>query len=365
MKNIRLSELPHESVSSELRGHVANPRVSGTFLLIGEDALPYAYAFARALLCESPIDGDACGTCSTCRKTNKILHPDLVWIVPSGKVQATKEEKEMKGLEGRALVMNKWVTAFRKNPFIRYEDWASELKVKNINLPVADLRYAIEQIQTRQYEAQRKVVIIWGADMMGTGGNIMLKTLEEPPANRFIILVARNKSSILPTIRSRSIIITLPPLSENQLITFLSSQMRVSTEEVVTVAEWGRGSVSLTLSLIKENSRLAKGRATELWNIIHQKGPEWQTWINSSTDKVDSISTTKEIVKWILSIVDPQFAHLGHKHIQVLSQPPALKEIMTLVEDALYSLNRNVNPKLTLHYLLNRLHEVYKKYVDN
>lgn len=365
MRDIKLGELPHESVSNELRGHVTNPRVSGTFLLIGEDALPYAFAFARALLCESPIEGDACGTCQICKKTKKILHPDLVWIVPHGKVESSKEEKETRGLEGMALVMEKWTTIFRQNPFLRYEDWSAELKIKNLNLPVANLRYAIEQIHTRQYEANRKVVIIWGADLMGTGGNLLLKTLEEPPANRFIILVARNKSSILPTIRSRSIIITFPPISEEQLLTFISSQMNVSPEEAVTVSEWGRGSISLTLSIIKENSRTAKSRATELWNILHQKGPEWVTWINASTDGVDSISTTKEIVRWILSIVDPQFAHLGHKHIQVLSQPSALKEIISLVEDALYSLNRNVNPKLTLHYLLNRLYEVYKKYIDN
>ena len=365
MKDIRLSELPHEYVSDELRGHVINTKDSGAFLLIGEDALPYAYAFARALLCESPIEGDACGTCPTCKKTRKILHPDLVWIVPHGKVEPTKEEKAQKGLEGMAWVMEKWSSVFRKNPFLRYEDWAAELKIKNLHLPVANLRNAIEHIHSRQYEAQRKTIIIWGADLMGTGGNIMLKTLEEPPKDKFIILVARDKSTILPTIRSRCIIVTFPPLSEQQLTTFLSSQMKVSPEEVVSVAEWGRGSISLTLSLIKETSRVAKGRALELWNIIHQKGPEWQIWINASTDKVDSISTVKEIVKWILSSVDPQFAHLGHKHLQALSQPQPLKEIMYIIEDALYSLNRNVNPKLTLHYLMNRIHEVYKKYVGN
>ncbi len=365
MKDIRLSVLPHEHVSEELRGHVINKRDSSSFLLIGDDALPYAYAFARALLCESPIEGDACGTCPTCKKTKNILHPDLVWIVPHGKVELSKEEKNTKGLEGMAWVMEKWSTAFRKNPFLRYEDWATDLKIKNLHLPVANLRNAIDHIYSRQYEAQRKTVIIWGADLMGTGGNIMLKTLEEPPKDKFIILVARDKSSILPTIRSRCIIVTFPPLSEQQLITFLSSQMKVSPEEAVSVAEWGRGSISLTLSLIKETSRLAKGRALELWNIIHQKSPEWQTWINSSTDKVDSIATTKEIVKWILSSIDPQFAHLGHKRLQNFSKPEPLKEIIALVEDALFSLNRNVNPKLTLHYLLNRIHETYKKYVGN
>ncbi len=364
MKDIRLSVLPHEYVSDELRRHVINRRDSGTFLLIGEDALPYAFAFARALLCESPVEGDACGSCPTCKKTRKILHADLVWIVPSGKVESIKKEKET-GPEGMALLMEKWASAFRKNPFLRYEDWAAELKIKNLHLPVANLRYAIEQIHYRQYETLRKAIIIWGADLMGTGGNIMLKTLEEPPKDKFIILVARNKSNILPTIRSRSIIVTFPPLSEEQLITFLSSQMDISPEEAVTVSEWGRGSISLTLSLIKENSRIAKGRAIELWNIINQKGPEWQLWINASTEKVDSIATVKEIVKWILTTVDPQFSHLGPKHLRVLSQPQPLKEIIALVEDALYSLNRNVNPKLTLHYLLNRLHEVYKKYVDN
>ena len=364
MKDIRLSRLPHEEVSEQLKKLVTGPRDSGTFLLIGEDALPYAYAFARALLCESPIDGDACGSCPTCKKTRNILHPDLVWIVPSGKIEASKREKEQEGLEGRALVMQRWEKAFKKNPFLRYEDWASEQKIRNLHIPVSELRFAIEQVMTRQYEARRKVIIIWGADMMGTGGNIMLKTLEEPPKDRFIILVARNKSSILPTVLSRSIIINLPPLSEEQILTFLSAQLNISPEEAVSVSGWGKGSVSLTLSLLQENNRVAKGIAMELYNILPQKDPEWLRWIETATEEVDSISTKKEIVKWILSSIDPQFSHLGSKPQQLLSQPQPLREITSIVEDVLYSLDRNVNPKLTLHYLINRLYEVYKKYVN-
>lgn len=53
--------------------------------------------------------------------------------------------------------------------------------------------------------------------------NAILKFLEEPPKNSFIILITENKHAQLDTIRNRCYCLTLQPYTEDQLRTFLSS----------------------------------------------------------------------------------------------------------------------------------------------
>ncbi|MFH1561453.1 MAG: hypothetical protein ABID04_02645 [Patescibacteria group bacterium] len=58
---------------------------------------------------------------------------------------------------------------------------------------------------------QTKVAIIFEADQMtNEAQNALLKTLEEPPANSELILAAKNKTGLLPTIISRSQLVYLP-----------------------------------------------------------------------------------------------------------------------------------------------------------
>ncbi len=64
-------------------------------------------------------------------------------------------------------------------------------------------------VYRRSYEGGFKAVLVAGADdMTEQAQNALLKVLEEPPDNTVFVLLAENSKSLLPTIRSRCIILT-------------------------------------------------------------------------------------------------------------------------------------------------------------
>ena len=71
-----------------------------------------------------------------------------------------------------------------------------------------------------------KVFIIDGADRLEADGqNVLLKTLEEPPAGTTIILVTRSVDRLLPTIRSRCQSVGFAPLSAPLMSRWLDTRL--------------------------------------------------------------------------------------------------------------------------------------------
>lgn len=114
-----------------------------------------------------PALPDACDKCSACIKIDAGTHPDLLFVLPE------------KG----------------------------EIRVDNI-------RAIEETLSFSPYEGIKKIVIIDDADTMNqSAANAFLKTLEEPPAESLVILVASSPDRLPETIRSRACRINFAPLS--------------------------------------------------------------------------------------------------------------------------------------------------------
>ena len=48
----------------------------------GVGKLPLALAYARYICCPNRTETDACGTCPSCVKWNKLVHPDVHFVYP-------------------------------------------------------------------------------------------------------------------------------------------------------------------------------------------------------------------------------------------------------------------------------------------
>lgn len=132
--------------------------------LEGTGKFDFAYNFAQNLLC-AHSDEDNCGNCSSCKLLQSGNHPDLFIIKP-------------------------------------------ESKAKNIKID--QIRDLITNLNNTAQQCGRIVVIINHADLLNNAAaNALLKTLEEPAVNVFIILTANNLSSLPATIRSRCQIINM------------------------------------------------------------------------------------------------------------------------------------------------------------
>ena len=102
---------------------------------------------------------------------------------------------------------------YRKN--IKKDDWDEELGERNVN----DFLSGTPSI------AINKVALIVNAHTMNKESqNALLKSLEEPAPNTYIIMTVDRPNTLFETIYSRCQVISIPPLSNNDLNSWLINQ---------------------------------------------------------------------------------------------------------------------------------------------
>lgn len=117
---------------------------------------------------------------------------------------------------------------------------------KTIRIEV--LRDLKQKAYLHPLEGAAKVFIIDNAEKMTTAGaNALLKILEEPPAQTYLILITSAPSQILPTIRSRCQVLEFSPLNEELLLQKLK-EMGKSEAESKTLTRIAQGSLQRALA---------------------------------------------------------------------------------------------------------------------
>jgi hypothetical protein len=85
------------------------------------------------------------------------------------------------------------------------------------NVPLEHIRKILKKVYVAPQSLRYKLLLIKDiGDLSKEGANILLKTIEEPPRDLIVIMVARRSYSVLPTIRSRAVQVRFRPYSEQQ-----------------------------------------------------------------------------------------------------------------------------------------------------
>jgi DNA polymerase-3 subunit delta' len=179
-----------------------------------------AVGLAQALTCpEKPNEG--CGTCSGCTRIAKGSHPDVTWLMPDA-------ERVERGLAGRS--------DFTGTP-------SREIRVEQI-------RGLLERIALRGLESKRKVALVVDAHLMNQQAqNAFLKTLEEPPSDTTLILLASAPDKLLPTIRSRCSKVYFGPLSMELVAERLQKERKLDAQTAELAAVMAGGSLGRAMAL--------------------------------------------------------------------------------------------------------------------
>lgn len=158
-----------------------------------------ALDFAEALLCATPLgDGHACGQCEECRLTAAGSHPGLRWVLPQ--MLAEQLFPQTTDDESAAEV----VTADEEGGGGKPAKASREIRVEQI-------RGLADFLGVAAFRGGRRVVLLAPAEAMNAiAANTLLKVLEEPPAATLFILVADALDDVLPTIRSRCVLVQVP-----------------------------------------------------------------------------------------------------------------------------------------------------------
>ena len=116
------------------------------------------------------------------------------------------------------------------------------------SIKIAQIRKLQTDVLVKPHSDYKIYIINKAEKMTVESQNALLKTLEEPPAYVIIILITRNKNSLLDTIKSRCEIIKFLPVSFIQTKKYLED-MGIEERKASILATFSRGSISKALEL--------------------------------------------------------------------------------------------------------------------
>ena len=194
----------HGEAWRQWRDALAGERMHHGWLLAGKAGLgkrDFAMAAARELVAEPGVpqpQGD---------------HPDIILLTYGPK----DDKAERAAADGKPYEL------------------ARSIRIKQI-------RAMQKRLITRPTLGSRRAIIIDPADdMEKAAANALLKSLEEPPAGTFFLLVTHRPARLLPTIRSRCRTLRFPVLSDDQLGTMLEEAGMPHDRAAIAAAEGSFG----------------------------------------------------------------------------------------------------------------------------
>jgi DNA polymerase-3 subunit delta' len=214
-----------------IRKALQSGRIPHAYLFYGPEGVgktTTALAFAKAANCLDPraaADGDFCGRCLSCRKTDSGNHPDVRLVRPLTTVQEAGEA------EG-----------------------ALPVALEGAEIRIEQIRDLIREAAMTRYEGRRKVYIITQADTMRDAvANCLLKTLEEPNPGTTLVLVASSLAGVLPTVESRCQLLRFHPVPDAEAIPALARRFpQVPREQLQAVAALSMGAFGWAVRAVEK-----------------------------------------------------------------------------------------------------------------
>jgi DNA polymerase III subunit delta' len=211
----------------EIKQHLIQEADNGTvphaMLFCGPEGtgkLQMAVALASYLLCQKPDGKDSCGSCPSCFKMKKLVHPDLHFVFPV--INKSKSSASRKTISDDELPS--WRQMILDNLYFGFEDWLEALDAgdKQAMIYTEESESIITKLSLTSTEGGYKILIIWQPEKMHANcANSLLKLLEEPPAKTLFILVSNAPEQILETVLSRTQRIDFKPIPENIICEYL------------------------------------------------------------------------------------------------------------------------------------------------
>ena len=240
-----------------------------------------AVAFAGALLCEA----GGCGECKSCRMVLGGTHPDVT-VLATERIQISIEEV-------RALVTNSYLGS-----------------------------------SVGRY----RVMIIEDADRMtDRTSNVLLKALEEPPANTIWMLCAPSEADLLPTIRSRVRRVALKVPSVAEVARLLVERNGIEPNLAQQFAAEAQSHIGMALRLATSSEARSRRRET-LLSALNLRGVSSamfaaDQWLSIAKKDADALTIERDAEERAQLL-----ATMGLKEGDTV--PPALRSAFKQLEEA-------------------------------
>ena len=241
----------HRDIIGYIQDAVQQNKVSHAYFLNGQRGSGkkmLAKLFATTLQCETG-KSEPCNECRSCIQANNGNHPDIITV---------KHEKPG-------------------------------------SISVDDIRSQVNgDIMIKPYSSPYKIYIIPEADLLTVQAqNALLKTIEEPPEYAIIFLLTENADSLLPTIRSRCVMLKLRNIKDKLVKKYLMEQLQIPDYQADLCAAFAQGNIGRAVMLAK----------SEHFNEIKEEAIQLLKYINEM-ELSEIVSAIKEINKYKLEVTD-------------------------------------------------------------
>lgn len=316
----------HKNIIKYIESAVSADAVSHAYILNGERGSGkkmLANLFAMSLQCQNrQEDGDACGNCQSCKQAVSGNHPDIIRV--------THEKPN--------------------------------------TISVDDIREQVNNdIVIKPYSSKYKIYIIPEADLMTVQAqNALLKTIEEPPEYAVIMLLTENAETLLPTIRSRCVMMKLRNIKDQLVKKYLMEQMEIPDYKADVCVAFAQGNMGKAIMLatsdhfneIKEEAvhllkNIDEMDVSELMEAV-KKCMTYKLEINDYLDiiaiwyrDVLIYKATKSVDRVVFS---DQLRYIRERASK--SSYEGIENILDGIEKAKSRIKANVNFELTMELLL-------------
>ena len=199
----------HKNIIKYIESAVQADAVSHAYILNGERGSGkklLANLFAMSLQCQDRDEnGEACGKCQSCKQALHGNQPDIIRVSHE----------------------------------------------KPTTISVDDIRPQVNNdIVIKPYSSKYKIYIIPEADLMSVQAqNALLKTIEEPPEYAVIMLLTENAEVLLPTIRSRCVMMKLRNIKDQLVKKYLMEQMEIPDYKADVCVAFAQGNMGKAIML--------------------------------------------------------------------------------------------------------------------
>lgn len=292
----------NDSIKEILEKSVKIEKTSHSYLFVGTEGIGkklIAQEFAKMIMCLD--ENKYCNKCKSCIEFNSNNNPDYTFIEPDGNNIKIEQIRQMQ-------------SKVAEKPII------STKKV-----------YIIDNVEQMTIEAQ----------------NCLLKTLEEPPEYVTIILICKNESSLLNTIKSRCTIIYFEKIENEDIKKYLKQNYKVD-EIKDNLLNIFQGSIGKAISL--KDKLDAYEKIEYMLKNINNKD------IIEILELSEILYKSKEDIEEILEYINVILLNLSKENIKYI-------KCIDIIEEAKKRLKANSNYDMTIDNMLFSIwEEVNEKY---
>jgi DNA polymerase-3 subunit delta' len=254
---MNFSDIPGQTeIINKLLRSVKEERVSHAQLFTGPEgcgSLALALAYAKYVSCENKTPADSCGTCKSCVKYEKMIHPDLHFVFPV-----------IKGKNITDPVSDNYIAEWRefvnKSPYFSVNNWFDSIDVGNAQgmIFASEASEIIRKLSLKTFESDFKIMIIWLPEKMHQAtANKLLKMIEEPPEKTLFLLVSEEYDKVIPTIISRCQLIKIPSFRNDEIIGYLRGTCGSTQIKSADIARVANGNIVRAIELCKNDESSA------------------------------------------------------------------------------------------------------------